>query len=466
MGKKAKFANIILGSIIFISLSMFFYALLKSNMHASGSMHKYYIISIAATLFITYVLFRCPEELKLNVAICLISTLIGIYIIEIVLSYNSRIMSHNKIPSNLAKYLIPLDPRNKSQATKDLRSRGINAYPSINPNEEIFTDSAYLKKTSTYSLGYISGKTTVLCNESGEWITYESDEHGFHNPQGLYNERNLDIALIGDSYVHGYCVKSEDNIAGRLRRTGKKVLNLGIGASSSLNHLAILKEYGKPLKPKTVFWFFYEGNDYGEFVNREKNLPHLLKYLDKDFSQDLINKQELIDKFLINYIDKDCGFAFEQDTKAKREELLNKITVESTLNISSSTIKLKQLRLMLGMLDECTCKKEPLFSDVFKEAKRLVNEWDGQLIFVYLPEWTRYAGKTNLCRKRYLNSVKNDIFAIIKDLQIPIIDIQEIFDSYPEPLFLFPFRAEGHYNSQGYILMGNILEKYLENNSK
>lgn len=27
--------------------------------------------------------------------------------------------------------------------------------------------------------------TTVFCNESGEYVVYESDEHGFHNPRGM-----------------------------------------------------------------------------------------------------------------------------------------------------------------------------------------------------------------------------------------------------------------------------------------
>ena len=38
-----------------------------------------------------------------------------------------------------------------------------------------------------YTLGTISNTTTVLCSEGGDWSIYESDEHGFNNPKGLYS---------------------------------------------------------------------------------------------------------------------------------------------------------------------------------------------------------------------------------------------------------------------------------------
>ena len=112
----------------------------------------------------------------------------------------------------------------------------------------------------------------------------------------------------------------------------------------------------------------------------------------------------------------------------------------------------------------CECKVDPLLKDIFAEAKRTVENWNGRLIFVYLPEWSRYPEKVNLCRKRFLNTGKSEVLSVIKDLQIPIIDIESVFSSHPDPLSLFPFRLYGHYNAEGYRVVTEQVEKYISDN--
>ena len=51
--------------------------------------------------------------------------------------------------------------------------------------------------TDVLPLAGISNIVTVLCNESGKYEIYESDEHGFHNPKALWNSRPFDIAAVG-----------------------------------------------------------------------------------------------------------------------------------------------------------------------------------------------------------------------------------------------------------------------------
>ena len=49
------------------------------------------------------------------------------------------------------------------------------------------------------------------------------------------------------------------------------------------------------------------------------------------------------------------------------------------------------------------------------------------------------------------------------ELDIPIIDIhKEVFDSHPDPLFLFSFIMNGHYNAVGYKLVAEAIGKRLE----
>jgi lysophospholipase L1-like esterase len=434
---------------------MFFYVLSRSNLYPAGHINKYYIISFAGILFFTYVLLRFNLELKVKIALLILSFSISLYAIEIFLSY-SKPNKIEHVRAELAKKSgIPYDSRHRTQLWLDLRNKGIDAYPLYNPYDNMdFKDSEILP------LGFISGKTTISCNESGEFVIYKTDEHGFNNPEGLYDENNIDYVLIGDSFTQGACVKREDNIAGRLKTKYKKVLNLGMLNSGPPKELAILKEYAKPLKPKIVFWMFFEGNDH-EGLEFEIKSPLIMKYLNKEFSQHLFNKQNKIDEILIEQLEKE--FANVNKNIILTTEKNNKDR-EGTFNVSLSSITLPQLRNRLGGGDKgCENIFNPFFKDFLTEAKRAVNDWGGQLVFVYLPSYERYSEKVNMCRKRFLDTERKEVFAVINELQLPIIDIQSVFDSHADPLSFFPFRLSGHFNAKGYKLVAELMDKYLSN---
>jgi hypothetical protein len=49
------------------------------------------------------------------------------------------------------------------------------------------------------------------------------------------------------------------------------------------------------------------------------------------------------------------------------------------------------------------------------------------------------------------------------ELDIPVIDIlSKVFDPHPDPLSLFPFRMNSHYNAEGYRLVAEAIGKRLE----
>ena len=87
----------------------------------------------------------------------------------------------------------------------------------------------------------------------------------------------------------------------------------------------------------------------------------------------------------------------------------------------------------------------------------MVSDWGGKMYFVYLPS---FAG-------RYLtgNEHKNRDFVMqtATELDIPVIDIHgKVFDPHPDPLSLFPFRTDAHYNAEGYKLVAEAIGKRLE----
>mgnify|MGYP005999151617 CR=1 FL=1 len=96
-----------------------------------------------------------------------------------------------------------------------------------------------------------------------------------------------------------------------------------------------------------------------------------------------------------------------------------------------------------------------------KKTKNILDEKNIKLYFVYLPEYLRY--KKNIINDMQYNDY-GKVLSEINKLNIEIIDInKEVFKKNSDPLSLFPFRSNGHYNEDGYKLVG---EKILELTSK
>ena len=77
-------------------------------------------------------------------------------------------------------------------------------------------------------LAGMSNIATVLCNESGRYVIFDSDQYGFHNPNEIWDSRQFDIAAVGDSYTQGYCVPSDKNFVALVRQHYPSTLNLGV----------------------------------------------------------------------------------------------------------------------------------------------------------------------------------------------------------------------------------------------
>ena len=78
------------------------------------------------------------------------------------------------------------------------------------------------------------------------------------------------------------------------------------------------------------------------------------------------------------------------------------------------------------------------------------------MYFVYLPNYLNYS-------KGKKHKFKNEVIQTVKDLGIPLIDIHEkAFKSHDDPLSLFPFRENGHYNKYGYKLVAETINILIE----
>jgi hypothetical protein len=218
--------------------------------------------------------------------------------------------------------------------TVRMRRRGIAAVPFL--QSDTFTDSAGMHlrlpgDTAVAPLSGIPSALTILCNESGITIGYRSDSLGFRNPADAWSATNPDVALIGDSFAHGFCRPQQETIAYHIHRAGFQTINAGVTGAGPLTELAILREYVRPAHPRVVFWLFYEGNDLIDLESEKQTV--LRNYLQPAFTQKLIARKAEI------------GAAM----KIFAESRINAYRPPGALNAITGFLSLRQLRSATGL---------------------------------------------------------------------------------------------------------------------
>ena len=100
------------------------------------------------------------------------------------------------------------------------------------------------------------------------------------------------------------------------------------------------------------------------------------------------------------------------------------------------------------------------FTKVIILSNQLAYKNKSKFYFIYMPLYMRF--QLNNDNDNYQHY--NEVLKIINDLNIPIIDIKkEVFDKMKDPLELFPFKGQGHYNVKGYeIITKSIFNKINE----
>ena len=441
-----KFANIVFILVIIISHTLIFYAIYKifyPPENITITFYKIVILFSFSTIALLIIgLLKFSNHLKVNLSLLFCSIGITLYILEVSLF----IFSQKKLIAWYSE--IDYDTRSKIEVLDDLIQIGKEAYPNIVPSK--FRNLNGLD--SIYPLGTISNSTTILDNEAGYYPIIETDEHGFNNPKGLYIPNNVDIILTGDSFTEGYSVHPDETISAVLRKLKFNTISIGKGGNGPLLELAALKEYAEPVKPRIILWLYF----YNDFENLAGEIESsiLKQYLDENnYSQTLILRQKEIDHVLRNYAQTE----WERQKNLENEKEKNKESLKIKLNIFNS-LKLTKLRMMFNIkpTPPPTPDLRPVFKDILKKSKQIVSKWDGKIYFVYLPSFERYAkNKKDLFREYVMRTVE--------ELDIAIIDIEkEIFDIHSDPLSLFPFKIEGHYNADGYELIANKIAKRLK----
>lgn len=337
------------------------------------------------------------------------------------------------------RFGLPYDGRSQFEVVRDLRKQGDDAYPATFPAWQ----GLPAQGTDLLPLGGISSVTTVLCNEMGQYVVYRSDEHGFHNPEGIWSSSRFDLAALGDSFTEGACVPTEQNYVELIRREYPATLNLGMVGNGPLLMLAGLKEFLTQARPGIVLWFHMEGNDITFDLNREKRFPRLISYLQPGHRQGLL------------------------DLQAESDALLREASDQEYAKVEAGTMfmsgpgrfwRLWSLRQALGLqvgetLVDASQVDFPLFTQVLDEARRATLGWGGRLYFVYLPAEARFHEEKH---RRAYDPIRSRVLSILGDLKIPVIDLLPPMSQQPEIGEMYAYPGM-HYSPAGNRLVAQTV---------
>jgi hypothetical protein len=442
-----KFANtmFILGTMFSVLVGVYSASRQINNPAFSSFYYTSMLFSALSAFLFVLGLLKLRDELKVNMAVMFITTIIAAYGIETYLQFNYSVhlkedpqQIHREIIAELMG--VPIDSKAVTEKIDDFFDSGISAYPNVYPNLFTGRNGFNTSKGRIFPLGGISNRTTHFLphleqvqvdNKSGFFPVIEGDEYGFNNPKGLYQKTKVDIVLTGDSFTEGYSVHSDETISAVLRGSGFNALSIGKGGNGPLVELAALKEYAEPIKPKIVLWLYF-ANDFAN-LSQEISSPILKNYLiDNEFTQNLISRQEEIDSLLVDYVESERWI----------------------YNWKYKIIRLWNLRKMFNLTSwrrkpAPTAIPKTIFKDILQKSKQMVSGWGGELYFVYLPPYDRYStGNAHVNRELVMRTATK--------LGLPIIDIhKEVFVARPDPLSLFPLNS--HYNAEGYRLVAEAI---------
>jgi len=396
-----------------------------------------------------------PPDSRLVIANVISAAVLSLYIGEFYIAWK---LDHTQ-QAAAARAGSVFDPRTKLSVVRDLRTAGTDAYPIIRGRNLLEDAEGQLQPLLSAGgapilpLTATPRTTVVACNETGQWLIYETDRHGFNNPDAIWDGPAPQIAMIGDSFTHGSCVSREQNMASILQKRFGATLNLGVGGDGPLLELAALTEYAEPMRPKIVLWVFCEGNDLNEDLPFELKAPILRSYLaDPRFRQDLIHKDAIISTAIRSYLDRNLREAMDR-VDDPTENFVRYLTLDRV----RSAVGLGPI--LIGYNHGDLSQELAVFDQVLASARDRVSGWGGKLYLVYLADSDRYLSRFGA------GTVRQTIYHGVQDtarrLEIPMIDLASAFARHaaPETLFAYP---GSHYNPAGYALAAETIAAALD----
>jgi hypothetical protein len=380
-----------------------------------------------------------------NLTLLVFSTILILYIIEIILLKNSGYDFFNKY-----------DFRSDIQIYKELKTENKKTFLRTNTINLLTANNN--KILPIVPLSGISKSQIIMCNEGGFWATYFSDRYGFNNPDFVWDSNEIDVVLIGDSFTEGACVNENDTISANLRKISNfNVINLGRAGTGSLSHLAILKEY-LPKKTKRILWIYYE-NDVTDLENEQAS-NILNEYLvNENFTQNLINKQNFIDQILFDQHKKHIKYISDEKKSGRINGPFGSFNTDKFSYLKLYSVRSFITERYFFKKNELVPTKKNIsdFRNIITIVDQIAKKNDIKFYFVYISSRQKYSSKLD-------GETYPEIVKIIANLNVPFIDLHKSFMEYYDPLSFFPFRRQLHYNEKGYKFVSEKIYQFIKLN--
>ena len=382
------------------SLIIFAYIFYKSEIVLKGENRSEYLFYFYCTLILiisSIISFFLSPKIKEYLIVIIISFILGLYSFEGYLQFFKKKIVSKNYEKN---YNIKFDHRDRIDVYRDLKRIDDNIQIVVPPTNHLLSN--YNK---IFPVSGISNAKTIYCNENGYYSIFNSDRYGFNNPDEEWDKKEIEYLIVGDSYAMGACVNRPEDIGSVLRNlSGKSVLNLAYGGNGPLIEYVTLREY-LVSNVKNIIWVYYEGNDISD-LNLELKSEILKKYLnDPSFTQNLRNKQHIIDTSGKNLIAKELKYNF-------KKKLV-------------SFLKIRKTRFFIMHSKKISKEPKPQleFKKILQSTKELANEKKANFYFIYLPTFNRYEDKYDGYNYNYF-VVKE----IVENLNINFIDtLDDVF---------------------------------------
>lgn len=309
--------------------------------------------------------------------------------------------------------------------------------------------------------GYNQAKILLCLNEYNKPIYYNSDKNGFNNE--IYQEQN-DILLIGDSYVQGMCVKNSENFNGQFKKFDFNTTSLGVAGNGPLLEYATFKEFKSQYKFKKLILFITPDNDFYDLSNEINNKILINYLLNKNFLQDLSNKDKKNEKKNI------LNEYFNNKTKRFANDFLSvyhfnlKEIGNLIENVFSKKIKEDYFYLQNEKVDE-------VFFEIIKHFNDYLTYQNIDFYIVFNSVTPNILYPSNLESRKYkklLDIKVSKIKELLDENQIKYLDYtQFILKNYNKNNINFVFKKINnrwdHYTEKGYYTLTSNIVKLISN---
>ena len=289
--------------------------------------------------------------------------------------------------------------------------------------------------------------------ESGKYeLIYALDNYGFRENQDELHE-NTDYVLLGDSFIMSVCENKPYDFKSQLQilSRDKTFLNLGVGADNYVRQLATLTDVTQKTNFNSLIWFFYEGNDYNDEFNKYEFYKKKIRPNHNERKKNIDKNDKNDDYYKVNK-----KFVISNFYKLK-------VWLAEEVNGLSSLLKiLKKYETLLNNTE---------YEQVLKIAKNYLDEKKIKERYIYyIPSWQRLSNfKSNKIgfysknpQIEQLDILKKNVKKISEENGFIFVDGENKFMDLNDPLNVFHYRLNTHFNKDGYkIFAEDVFEKII-----